>query len=35
MISEGAKASTAIHGPLGLIYYLTEKANTSDDCLEN
>jgi hypothetical protein len=35
MNSGGPKAPTAVHGPLGIIYHLDEKANVTVDCLEN
>jgi hypothetical protein len=35
MERDGLKAPTAIHGPLGIIYQLNEKANVIADCLEN
>jgi hypothetical protein len=31
----GPKAPYAIHGPLGPIFYPTNKANKMEDCLEN
>jgi hypothetical protein len=31
----GLKAPSAIHGPLGPIFYTTDKANIIADCLEN
>jgi hypothetical protein len=31
----GTKATSAIHGPLGLIFYPIDKANIIGDCLEN
>jgi hypothetical protein len=31
----GPKAPSAIHGPLGLLFYPIDKANTTADCLEN
>jgi len=35
MKREGPKASTAIRGPLGLIYQPLQNANTTAECLEN
>jgi hypothetical protein len=32
---DGPRASTAVHGPSGLKFHLSEKANTIADCLEN
>jgi hypothetical protein len=32
---DGPKAPTTVHGPLGIIYHLNEKANVIVDCLEN
>jgi hypothetical protein len=35
MERDGPKAPTAVHGPLGITYYLNKKANMSADCLQN
>jgi hypothetical protein len=32
---DGLKAPSIIHGPLGRIFYLIDKANVITDCLEN
>jgi hypothetical protein len=34
-MSDGPKAPTDIHDPLGLKYYPSGKTNAVDDCLEN
>jgi hypothetical protein len=34
MQSDGPKAPTAVHGPLGITYHLNEKANVTGNCLE-
>jgi hypothetical protein len=33
--SDGPRASSVIHGPLGLKFLPAEKANAITDCLEN
>jgi hypothetical protein len=35
MKRDGPKAPAAVHGPLGIIYHLNEKANVIADCSEN
>jgi hypothetical protein len=35
MKRDGPKASTAVHGPLGITHHPNEKANVIEDCLEN
>jgi hypothetical protein len=35
MKTDGPKAPTAVHGPLGVTYHRKEKANVISDCLEN
>jgi hypothetical protein len=35
MKRDGQKASTAVHGPLGITYHPKEKANEVANCLEN